>query len=127
MKGIAMKQPDHTIAGIALATLLLLMSATAFAQESTDSNVPRAVAQKQAAEIAHGDPARWYHADHTKAERLQTLRKEINAGLQEAQGACRKMPAAERSSCLQEARAIYQRDMAAAPAMVSNRQTASNY
>ena len=120
-----MKQP-HITASIALASLLSLAAMPAFAQESTDSNVPPAVAQKQATEIAHGDPARWFHGDKTTAERLRTLRKEIGAGLQENQGACRKLAASERAACMREAREIYQRDMAAAPAMASRNPVAAN-
>jgi hypothetical protein len=85
---------------------------------STDSNVPPATAQKQAREIAQGDPARWFREDATAAQRLRTLHKEIAAGLQESQGACRKMAASERAGCLKEARATYQQEMAGARAQV---------
>lgn len=117
-----MKQPCIT----AFAIAALLAAAPSFAQESTDSNVPPAVAQKQAAEISRGDPARWFQDDTTVAERLRTLRKEIGAGLQENLGACRKLAASERAACTREARAIYQRDMAAAPAMAAAKPVAAN-
>ncbi len=111
-----MKQPSELLIGTAFAVALLLVMASPEAQESRDSNVPPATAAKQAAEIARGDPPRWYHEDRTLQARLRTLHKEIGAGLQEAQGACRSLPAAERGACLREARAAYQRDMAGARA-----------
>ena len=88
------------------------------ANESSDSNVPPATARKQAAELAQGDPARWFREDATAAQRLRTVQKEIAAGLQEAQGNCKRMATAERASCLKEARAIYQKEMAGARARV---------
>ena len=86
--------------------------------ESSDSNVPPATARKQAAEVASGGPARWDREDTTMAARLRTVHKEIAAGLQEAQGNCRRMATAERSACMKEARAIYSREMAGARARV---------
>lgn len=85
---------------------------------STDSNVPPATAQKQAREIAQGDPARWFREDPSAAAALRRLHKEIGAALQEAQGECRKMPASERSACMSEAQATYKKDMAGAQARV---------
>lgn len=82
------------------------------ANPSTDSNVPPATAQKQAREIAQGDPARWFREDPSAAAAVRRLQKEIGAALQEAQGACRKLPAADRAGCMSEARANYQQDMA---------------
>jgi hypothetical protein len=118
-----MKQPEQLCWRALLGACALLAAAGAHAQAtpepvSTDSNVPPATAQKQASEIARGDPARWYREDLTMAARLRTLQKEIGAGLQEAQGACRKLAAAERSACMTEARATYNRDMAGARAKV---------
>lgn len=84
------------------------------AQDSSDQNVPPAVARKQAAEIASGDPQRWFQEDTTPAQRLRTLQKEIAAGLQEAQGNCRRQPTAERASCMKQARATYQKEMSEA-------------
>ena len=104
-----------------------LIAATAGAQaqsslspQSTDSNVPPATAQKQSREIAQGDPARWFREDPSAAAALRRLQKEIGAALQEAQGACRKMPASERSGCMSEARATYQKDMAGAKEQLWN-------
>lgn len=91
-------------------------------QTSSDSLVEPAAASKQAREIAQGDPARWYREDATSQARLRTLQKEMGAALQEAKNACKKMPAAERNGCLQEARTNYQRDMAAARAQVAGQE-----
>ena len=90
------------------------VQASPAAQGSSDQNVPPATARKQAAEIASGDPQRWFQEDTTPAQRMRTLQKEIAAGLQEAQGNCRRQPTAERASCLKQARAMYQKDMAEA-------------
>ena len=112
--------PTATFARAALLAWGLFAFGGAGAQttNSTDDNVPRAAAAKQAAEISRGDPARWYREDVTAAQRLRTLHKEIGAGLQEAQGACRKLAASERSACMRDARATYQREMADARAQV---------
>lgn len=96
----------------------LLAHAQTSTQTSTDALVEPAAASKQAREIAQGDPARWYREDATSQARMRTLQKEIAAALQEARNACKKAPAAERNACMQEARAIYQRDMAQAKARV---------
>jgi hypothetical protein len=111
------QQYRHLISTLAGACALLASIGAAQAQtgdRSTDSNVPPATAQKQAREIAHGDPSRWFREDASMAARLRTVQKEIGAGLQEAQGACRKLPSAERAGCNKEARATYQQDMAGA-------------
>ncbi|MDB5910330.1 MAG: hypothetical protein JWP34_4444 [Massilia sp.] len=118
-----MTQPDQLSWRAVLAACGLLAAGAVQAQTtpeqvSTDSNVPPATAQKQASEIARGDPARWYREDVTAAARLRTLQKEIGAGLQEAQGECRKLPAAERGACMRDARATYSQDMANARASV---------
>ena len=68
--------------------------------------------------MAQGDPARWFREDATAAQRLRTVHKEIAAGLQEAQGNCRRMATADRAGCLKEARAIYQKEMSGARARV---------
>lgn len=103
-------------AGAVLALLATIGAARAQAPppQSSDANVPPATARKQAAEIARGDPARWFKEDTTAAARLRTLHKEIGAALQEAQGNCRRLPASERAACMKEARAMYQQDMAGA-------------
>lgn len=96
---------------IATAVLLAGAAFSASAQDqqvSTDANVSPVAARQQAQEIAKGDPARWYRDDPAP----QTLRKELGAALQEAQNACRKAPAAERKSCMNEARATWQRETA---------------
>ncbi|MES2740267.1 MAG: hypothetical protein V4754_04875 [Pseudomonadota bacterium] len=63
-----------------------------------------------------GDPARWYVADTTKSAQLRTKRKEIGAALQEAQADCKRVAAAERATCLKQARATHDDDMRAAAA-----------
>jgi hypothetical protein len=118
-----MKQPAHSSWRALLGACALLAVAAAHAQRapepmSTDSNVPPATAQKQASELARGEPARWSRADATPAARLRTLQKEIAAGLQEAQGDCRKLAGAERRACSADARATYNQDMAGARAQV---------
>ncbi|OON63623.1 hypothetical protein B0920_09760 [Massilia sp. KIM] len=89
---------------------------------TTDAVVEPAAASKQAREIAQGDPARWYREDATRQARMRTLQKEIGAAFQEAQNACKKRPAAERSACMKEARATWQQDMAQARAQVDGEQ-----
>lgn len=91
-------------------------STPAQAQAQGDTLVEPVAAQKQAREIAQGDPARWYREDTTSQAKMRTLHKELGAALQEAKNACKRVPAAERSSCLQEAQAVYRRDMAQAKA-----------
>lgn len=111
--------PHRLFASRALAALTIVLVSSAHAQTiSTDDNVPAATAQKQAREIAQGDPARWFREDPSAAASLRRLHKEIGAALQEAQGACRKLAAAERPGCLKDARAMYQQDMAGAQARV---------
>jgi hypothetical protein len=85
-------------------------------QDSSDQNVPAATARKQATEVATGDPQRWYREDATPSARLRTIQKEIAAGLQEAQGNCKRQPTAERAACMKAARATYQAEMAGARA-----------
>ena len=69
--------------------------------------------------MAAKDPARWTQGDKTKAQRMATLKKEINAAYAEQQTACRKKSSAHRTSCLKEARQIYQRDMTNAPRLLA--------
>ena len=92
----------------ALAGAAFSASAQEAALAGTDATVNPVAARQQAQEIAKGDPARWYRNDPEQ----QTLRKELGAALQEAQNACRKAPAAERTSCMSEARATWQRETA---------------
>ena len=87
-------------------------AAATLSPTSSDSNLPAHVVRQQAAEIAKGDPARWYREDADLAAQMKTRRKEIAAGLQEAMGACRKQAASERRACQQAARNTYQQEMA---------------
>jgi len=111
-----MNQPEHILLRAAVACGAMLLAMQAQAQVSGDQNMPAAVVNQQAAEIARGDPPRWHMEDTTMAARLQTIRKETAAGLQENLGACRRLPASERGPCMKEARAIYQQEMAGARA-----------
>jgi hypothetical protein len=106
-----MRQSFPTWRAAALACALLSVGVAATAQNG-DRNVDPAIAKQQAAEIARGDPARWYRDDSTAAERLRTQRKEIGAALQQARNACRQGPKAERADCLKAARTTWQHDMA---------------
>ena len=112
MHQTALSRFTKSIFGAALLGCLLISSAKA--QESSDANVPTATASKQAGEIARGDPSRWYREDVTPAQRLRALQKEIGAALQEAQGNCRRTASSTRASCMREARATYQQEMASA-------------
>lgn len=85
-------------------------------QNSNDAMVAPAAADKQAREIARGDPARWHREDATGQERWRTRQKEIGAALDEAKNACRQGPAAQRPSCLQAAQATWKEEIAAARA-----------
>jgi hypothetical protein len=116
-QGVVMHPFAHTALRAAAICGALILGMPAQAQESSDRNLPAATVQRQAAEIARGDPPRWFQEDVTTAERLRTVRKEIAAGLQENLGACRSLPAAERSACAKQARAIYQQEMAGARGM----------
>ncbi|QNA99460.1 hypothetical protein [Massilia sp. Se16.2.3] len=63
-----------TLAGVLLAT-----SGLALAQ-SSDANVAPAAANKQAREIAQGDPARWYKEDATAGQRMRSRQKGNRGG-----------------------------------------------
>jgi hypothetical protein len=93
-------------------------AARAQSQVEGDKTVDRAVKVKQAQEIQRGDPARWSQESPDRQARLRTLQKEIGAAYEEAKNACRAAGAAERSSCLKEARATYEKEMKNAPAQV---------
>jgi hypothetical protein len=114
-----MQQPSLSLRAVLAAALCVTSLAagaqTAGARADDDSSVPPAVADKQKAEIAKGDPARWTTADDSTAARLKTLKKEIGAAYAQAKIECGKLSKAERADCLNEARRIYEHDMAAAP------------
>ena len=96
-----------------LGGLLAACAPLALAQASTDANVPPAAASKQAREIAHGEPVRWYREDSTRQEKMRTRTKEIGAALDEAKNACKTVPAAERQACLKTAQATWEQEMKA--------------
>lgn len=69
----------------------------------------------------HGsDPARWYNGDSTQAQRMQVLKKELNAAYAQQTAACKKKSTSKRSACIKEARANFQRDSANARELVAN-------
>jgi hypothetical protein len=111
-----MNQPEPILLRAVIVGGAMILALSAQAQSAGDQNTPPAVVKQQEAEIARGDPPRWHQPDATVAARLQTIRKETAAGLQENLGACRKLPAAERAACVKDARAIYQQEMAGARA-----------
>jgi hypothetical protein len=69
--------------------------------------------------MAAKDPARWTQGDKTKAQRMATLKKEINAAYAEQQAACKHKSSSSRTACLKQARQIYQHDMAHAPQLLA--------
>jgi hypothetical protein len=107
-----MHTSHHRLLRATLGACTLLTALSGQAQTSSDLNVPPATARQQQAEIARGDPARWFQEDATTEARMRTLRKEIAAGLQENLGNCKSLAQAERRACMQEARAIYSQEMA---------------
>ena len=104
---------------IALASAVLGLGLGAHAQNSTPATTeadktPPALARQQAQEIAQGDPARWYQEDITPQDKLRTKRKENEAALRENLENCKAMAAPAKRSCEQDARSVYQQDMAKA-------------
>jgi len=65
------------------------------------------------------DPARWTQGDKTKAQRMATLKKEINAAYAEQQGACKRKASGKRDACMKQARQVYQRDLNNAPRLLA--------
>ncbi len=120
-----MRQPFHQLRAAALACALCTASLAAFGQASGDRTVAPAVAHQQKAEIAKGDPARWYRADRSDSARLRTLHKEIAAAYGEAKTACNKGAKSHRAACLKDARIAWQRDMKNAPELVASAPAAS--
>ena len=90
----------------------VVMACAAFAAQAQSKTTPPENRQLQKAEMAQGDPARWYQDDASADAQLRTLRKEIGAALAEANVACKQGPAAERAGCMKDARATYKQDMA---------------
>ena len=119
-----MQQPSSCFLRTAAGAGALFLALSAQAQSpptppnepSSDANLPAATVRQQRAEIARGDPPRWFQEDRTTAAKLKSIHKELAAGLQESLGACKRMTAAERSACTAQARATYKQEMAAARA-----------
>jgi len=82
--------------------LLLLLCSTGFAQQAAKS------AEKK------GDPARWYEADSTQRDYLETLKKEAQSVYQESKSKCHLLPANERSECNKDADKQLASDLATA-------------
>jgi hypothetical protein len=108
---------DHRIAVV----IGVMIACAAQAAQAQERNTPPENITLQQQEIAKGDPARWYQEDTTTAAQTRTLRKEIGAALAEARIACKKGPAAERSTCMKEAQQTYQRDMANLPQILAGK------
>lgn len=70
-----------------------------------------------------GDPARWYRGDSTQQQRLDILRKEIDAAYAQQQADCRRKREPGRAGCLKQASRIHRRDMANAPSLVAQAPT----
>jgi hypothetical protein len=58
--------------------------------------------------------------DVTPQQKYQTMLNEAHGGLKVNLEACRSQPAANRSACTKEAQALFQKDMAAARAILRN-------
>ncbi len=107
-----MHHPIHTISSALLAALLL--SGTAHAQQSGDDNVAPELARHQAAELAKGDPARWFQEDTTPEARMRTSIKEAAAALRENLADCKKLAAGERRACSAQAHQTHREELARA-------------
>ena len=101
----------HQIIVAALCGACLLSPLSQARQNPPEMVTDAATAARQKQEIKQHDPARWHKEDKTYSARLHTLRKEIAAAYKEEQNACRLRGAGERSSCMNEARSIYDHDM----------------
>lgn len=79
------------------------------------------VGASAAQQSKHGnDPARWYKGDSTQQQRMNVLKKELNAAYAEQTAACKKKKSGKQSACLKQARATFQRDSANARRLVAN-------
>lgn len=58
------------------------------------------------------DPARWTEEDITPEQKFKTARAEALAAHQEAQNACKSMPAEDQRICLAQARVVFESEMA---------------
>jgi hypothetical protein len=114
-----MRPIDMTRIG-ALACALAASAALVAQERQGDSAVAPAVAQQQKQEIRQGDPSRWYQQPGTQDGRLRNLQKEIGAAWAEAKKACAEQPKDQRASCLKDARATYEQDLANARTTVNN-------
>src|SRR3712207_2701488 len=67
----------------------------------------------------NGERARWYRGDSTQQQRLNILRREIDAADAQQQAESRRKSERSRANCLKQASLIHRRDMANAPALVA--------
>jgi len=58
------------------------------------------------------DEARWRTEDATPQARYQTLKKEAQAAYRENTNQCKSMPSSERATCVKDAKANLQKDLA---------------
>ncbi len=58
------------------------------------------------------DPARWTEEDVTPEQKFKTARAEALAAHQDAQNACKVMPAEDQRLCLAQARVVFDSEMA---------------
>lgn len=61
---------------------------------------------------ADSDPARWSEEDITPEQKFKTGRSEALAAHQDAQNACKSMPAEDQRLCLAQARVVFESEMA---------------
>jgi hypothetical protein len=115
-----MRQLSLSLRATLVACALGATALSAVAQTThDDSVVSKAVAKKQQAEIAKGDPARWHRAENSTQARLGIQKKEAAAAYAEAKNACRNGDAPGRNKCMKDARVAYQHDLARAPQLVA--------
>jgi len=101
----------HTLA-LAVGAVILAGAAQAQVADGGDDNVAPALARHQAAELAKGDPARWFQEDTTPEAKLRTGTKEAAAALRENLADCKKLAARDRRDCTVQAHQTYRQEMA---------------
>ena len=86
--------------------LLIAGLMLAFSAQAGDETTSPALRAHQAAELAKGDPARWFVPDRTVAQKVRTLQKETAAAHAENVAACKGDKA-----CIKKAHCIYRHEM----------------
>ncbi len=87
--------------------LFSLMGAAMLSPVQAADTDPPAISQS-------GDPQRWYQEEMTPMAYFKTLKKEAEAVYQLSVAECKRAERSQQSSCLREARATMQQDMAEA-------------